>query len=282
MLLSILDLGSNTIRAVLYQDGIPIQNESVFVGTVRYVENGVLSPCGVDAILNAFSTLSPFLSKCDRVIAFATASLRGLTNNTEVLDTIYEKTGFRVRLLSAAEEARYDYLGLCRTHHPEEGIGGDLGGGSMQLYTFSKSGLMAYCSLPLGSMRLRCDYVKNDFPTEAEGDAIYHYVYEMLSNEPHFKALPYENLYLTGGSIRAIVKNWGQENWVDKSTIHSLLSFLTPSLLLRVCGKRAETIMPALYTCKALLAYTNATRIYAVESGVREGILEELAITDSI
>lgn len=282
MRLAIIDVGSNTIRAVVYQHGAKVQNESVFAGLVQYVENGTLSSLGVEAILKAFSVLLPRILPCDRMICFATASLRGLSNSDAVIDTVREKTGVLIRLLTAAEEARYDYLGLCRTHRLSEGIGGDLGGGSMQLYTFDTRGLLDYCSLPLGSMRLRCDFVKDAFPTEAEGAAIEAYVKTMLSEKPQFQNLPFEDIYLTGGSIRAICKLWGDDGKIDKNAISAAIKTYSPKTLSAACSDRAETILPALYTLKALLDYTNATRLLSVESGVREGILSALSDEDFV
>ena len=277
MRLAITDLGSNTIRTVLYENGAPVLNTSVFAGVVQYIENEKLSQKGVSAILQAFSTLSPHYTSAEMHIAFATASLRGLQNSTAIINEIREKTGVFVRLLSAEEEARYDYLGLMRAKSVKEGIGGDLGGGSMQLYTFSERGLGSYCSLPLGSMRLRCAFSEGDMPSPSESVAIKAHVLAQLKTNSAFLNAGYETLYLTGGSIRAIVKLFGKGGRITKDEIHAAIRNVSYERLKTEVGNRAQTIVPALLTLEVLLSYTGVMQIEAVESGVREGILAELS-----
>ena len=219
----------------------------------------------------------PYIRSADTEIAFATASLRGLHNSAAVLEKIRTKTGISVRLLSAEEEARYDYLGLLHKKPLSCGIGGDLGGGSMQLFTFDEGGLLAHCSLPLGSMRTRCAFLKGNMPSPQESAALRAHVLHMLQKELSFHQVCHKTLYLTGGSIRAIVRLWGQDGRISADAISRAIQSASFPVLKKEFGDRAATIVPALLTLDVLLSYIGASEIESVESGVREGILEELA-----
>ncbi|MDD6308070.1 MAG: hypothetical protein PUB07_01765 [Clostridia bacterium] len=253
-----------------------VLNKSVFAGVVRYVKNGALTITGIQTILDAFATLRPYMTGCDESIVFATASLRGLVNAKEVLQIIQEQTGVSVRLLSEEEEAWYDYLGLCSAKSLSAGIGGDLGGGSMQLYTFAAGGVTAQTSLPLGSMRLKCDFIHGALPTKKEAAALSAYVTERLSAWPAFRNVGHSTLYLTGGSIRAITMLWGKAGQISAEEIQKATETLSFDVLEAAFQNRAETIPAALLTIAAVLQYTSCTEVEAVMCGVREGILAEI------
>ena len=115
------------------------------------VENGKLKE---SAISELCVLLKQYLETSARLtpnppIAFATASLRGLSNASVVLDAVKRETGLTVSLISGETEALYSFLGARGSFPVKAGISVDLGGGSTELLAFRKNTVLKSVSLPL-------------------------------------------------------------------------------------------------------------------------------------
>lgn len=95
------------------------------------------------------------------VFPFATASLRNINNAPEVLEAIRENCGFEVRILSGEEEAIFDYYGALQAMEMDKGLLTDIGGGSTELVFYQDHAIQRATSLPMGSLNLYQQYVKN-------------------------------------------------------------------------------------------------------------------------
>jgi exopolyphosphatase/guanosine-5'-triphosphate,3'-diphosphate pyrophosphatase len=167
---SVLDIGSNTMRVVVFD----ISGESVktiFGKGMKSVifentQNGKLTEIGMAALSKAISDMCAMTEQfgCD-YHAFATSAFRDLSNQQEVIDFIYKQNGIKIRVLSGEEEAECDYLGMRRETGAVRGLGVDLGGGSCQVITFDESGMTAAASLKLGTVRLKNTFVAGNIPT---------------------------------------------------------------------------------------------------------------------
>ena len=140
---SVIDIGSNTIRLVVYRvdsEGITaILNNKYTAGLAAYIgKDGALSDEGIERLVDVmgkFRDAVELLPGCE-VFPFATASLRNVTNREEILRRVKEATGFDIRVLSGYEEAMLDYHGAVRSMPGEEGLLVDVGGGSTELVFF--------------------------------------------------------------------------------------------------------------------------------------------------
>lgn len=99
----VIDIGSNTIRLVVYtlEDGQLRQalSSKATAGLAGFVENGALSAEGIDrllSVLERFRGVLTLLPGC-RVFPFATASLRGLVNTPAILERVKRETRLRHR-----------------------------------------------------------------------------------------------------------------------------------------------------------------------------------------
>jgi len=158
---AIVDIGSNSIRLVVYEgDGRAPQallNEKVLVGLGRGVaRDGRLDEGDVERAIAALRRFTLLIADIgvDTVDAVATAAVRDAANGSLFIDRAQAETGLAIRLLSGEEEARASALGVIAAIPGARGVMGDLGGGSLELVRLADGVVHQRLSLPLGALRL--------------------------------------------------------------------------------------------------------------------------------
>lgn len=166
--LSIIDIGSNSIRLVIYE-GIArsptvLFNEKMLAGLGRgLVTTGKLDP---EAVTRAVEEFRRFRALSEQAGAsplhvIATAAAREAQNGPDFIQRAEEILGVPIRVLSGREEAYYSALGVISGFYPADGIAGDLGGGSLELIDIRTDTIGDGITLPLGGLRLQ-DMSKNN------------------------------------------------------------------------------------------------------------------------
>ncbi|MGG0511372.1 Ppx/GppA family phosphatase [Priestia megaterium] len=293
----IIDIGSNTMRLVIYaqaQKGLPfkeIQNIKMGVRLRTYLTNEkIVSDEGISKLINTLHSFQLLLHHYNvkDVTCVATATIRQAKNREDILHIVQEKTGFTLTLLNEYEEAFYGYAAVIHSTDIKEGITVDMGGGSTEITYFHNQELVNYCSLPFGSLSLKLDFVEGSIPTKEEYEQIRQYVQAQLDDIPWIsnKKVPIIGI---GGSSR----NFGQlhqhlihyplagihQYEMDVSTVQEVkdnLKKLTFSELQKLEGlskERADTILPSLEAFGLLLNLSNSSKFIISKKGLREGIL---------
>lgn len=290
---AVIDVGSNTIRLVIYLvDGTnfhPMFTQKFTVGLAAYHFNGNLTQEGINQSCLILQECRALLQqfKPQETMVFATASLRGLQNTQEVIDQIFLLTGFTVDVLSGQEEAYLDYYGVMQELPMENGLIFDIGGGSTELITFAHDGPGVIESLSFGSLSLSKTYVEKLFPRKKERDAIRERVQKELKKRKLHHLPSYPMLCGIGGTARTVLlliqAQQKQGNNSDRTiTVKQFLTlrkFLwkkdtaARDLLLQVCPDRLHTIFPGILIMEALIQQTQCESIYISNGGVREGYL---------
>lgn len=298
MICGIVDLGSNTIRLSIYQceNGRSrlLMNRKVMAGLADYVEEGALSPQGIQTACRAVEEYRQLMDNLGfqppRV--FATASLRNVSNTREAAGRIQAETGLFVDVLSGAEEARLSFLGAVGAG-PEQGLLIDLGGGSTELVSYEGREILSSCSLPLGSLSLFSRNVSSLHPCKKERRAIRAQVAQQLERQvspppaaPHGCGV--------GGTARAACKvaNCLFDRPRDCRTLsadelHRMLKRLKdPSrsdlhLLLKTAPDRIHTIIPGLLALDVIVRAYRLEDITVSPWGVREGYLQERILKEA-
>jgi exopolyphosphatase/guanosine-5'-triphosphate,3'-diphosphate pyrophosphatase len=157
---AIIDIGSNTIRLVVY-DGpsrapAVLLNEKVTARLGKDVARGGL--LGEKAMSVALSALGRYatlltLMGVDDVEVVATAAVREAANGPAFLQAVHE-TGLSPRLLSGEEEALTSATGIIAAFPGARGVAADLGGGSLELTGIGGGSCEHGISLPFGTLRL--------------------------------------------------------------------------------------------------------------------------------
>src|ERR1700745_107403 len=137
---------------------IPIFNEKTLCGLGREVQStGLLAP---DAVDKALTSLQRFRALCrvmqvGRVYAIATAACRDASNGPDFIAKAERICGVKIEILSGPREAKLLALGGISGTHKPDGIGGELGGGSLELIDVKGNRVHGGVTLPLGSLALQ-------------------------------------------------------------------------------------------------------------------------------
>ena len=171
---AIIDIGSNTIRLIVYQvDGSQYEKlitKKKMVGLVGYVVEGQMTEQGIRElikVLHGFCEIVNYI-QVDYTYAFATASLRNIMNADEIVEKIYKELQLKIQILSGEEEARLSFAGAMSNHYFSDGCLFDLGGGSTEVVMFSNGKPNYIESLDMGCLNLYKAHVKNILPNKKE------------------------------------------------------------------------------------------------------------------
>ncbi|TKD51186.1 Ppx/GppA family phosphatase [Sphingomonas baiyangensis] len=157
---AIIDIGSNSIRLVVYQgpERLPatLFNEKVMAGLGRgLAETGAIEEA---ALASASVALARFAAvaralEVDRLRTVATAAVRDASNGHELIARAAD-LGLTVELLSGEDEAMAAGMGVLSAIPDADGIVGDLGGGSLELVRVRHGAVEARASFPFGVLRV--------------------------------------------------------------------------------------------------------------------------------
>ena len=202
---AIIDIGSNSIRLVVYQGPARLPavlfNEKVLAGLGRgLAATGAIEP---QAMGLAQSTLARFARlaremEVTRLRTVATAAVRDAANGPELIAHA-QAAGLSVELLPGEQEAIAAGLGVLSAFPDADGIVGDLGGGSLELVRVRGGEAHERVSFPLGVLRLAA--------LRAKGDAAFEKQVTRAIAKAGWagkgRGLPF---YLVGGSWRALAR----------------------------------------------------------------------------
>lgn len=292
----VIDIGSNTIRAVIFRHEnsrlIPVLNKKYSAGLVNYIESeGALSREGIEVCVEALSELRIIMDafSFDGIYAFATASLRNITNTVEVVGEIQKRCGISVRVLSGKEEAFFDYYGSMHQTEKEPGLLIDIGGGSTELVLYGEERPIAAESLRMGSLNMYNRHVRGIMPTKGELKAIQ---WEARKNFLHMSSMnqkqnirAVKTITAVGGSARALLKLYRGMQGKEKACasypskyLKSLISMKweekqIAGCILRYAPERIHTLLPGAAILCAAAEFYEAQIITTSWYGVREGYL---------
>ncbi|MET7455250.1 Ppx/GppA family phosphatase [Streptomyces sp. NPDC005574] len=177
MRISVVDVGSNTVRLVVADTagGVPLP-----VHTAKWrlrlsddVKPGEPVPAeAVERLVGAVTEASRTATRWGAAgpVAFATAVVRSAPNRQDVLDTVRERTGVDLCTLPGEVEAELTFLAARRWMGWRSGPLAllDIGGGSLEL-AFGRGRLPDFAvSLPLGASRLTHEFFAHHDPPTTE------------------------------------------------------------------------------------------------------------------
>jgi exopolyphosphatase/guanosine-5'-triphosphate,3'-diphosphate pyrophosphatase len=157
----IIDVGSNSIRLVVYERAsrapLPVFNEKVLCGLARGLDaTGRLNPQGVEmalANIDRFTTLAHNM-RVTSLDLLATAAVRDASDGPEFMRALASRPGIEAHIVSGQDEARFSGYGVICGIPDASGVMGDLGGGSLELVSLGQGRLGNSTTLPIGSLRL--------------------------------------------------------------------------------------------------------------------------------
>ncbi len=292
----IIDIGSNTIRLVVYRiidDKIEyLLNKKIFARAVEHKQKGRMNIDGVKAIIDALIVLKELAAhhELSYLWCFATASLRDISNTDDVLASIREGTGFDIKIISGEKEAELGVAGLEYAFDIKDILSIDLGGGSCELSLIRNGEIIKKTSMGIGSVSVSKSFVSEIFPKKKEIEKIKKHVDKHIDEIGWVRGCGVDAAYAMGGSARAMC-NIHKALYSSKQEINGyrmfaddilplykkLINMGLPGIRLadQHCPGRIFTLIPGMIILKRILIDAKIPVIRLSRFGVREGYLLE-------
>jgi len=294
--LSIIDIGSNSIRLVIYE-GISrsptvLFNEKMLAGLGRgIVSTGKLDPEAVRRAVEEFGRFRALSEQAgsEQLYVIATAAAREAENGPDFIHRAEEILGTEIRVLTGREEAYYSALGVISGFHPADGIAGDLGGGSLELVDVAGEKIGDGITLPLGGLRLQ-DQSRNSPANAAK------FVREQLERAKLLKDGRGRAFYAVGGTWRNLARLHMETTGYPLAVMHhyqmdpegsaAFLRQVAKGDLDKIKGiervsKARRSLLPyGAVVLQEIVSVTKPSKIVVSALGVREGFLFSLLSPD--
>ena len=207
---AVIDIGSNSVRLLLWADGHTIYKK---INTTRLGEGiaftGALSSAAMERTKAAIAGFCAAAEQdgAEKLYAFATAAVRSAKNGAEFVRLVREDCGVEIDVIGGEKEARLGFLGALGG---KDGGIIDVGGASTEI-TVGKGGEIIYAkSADVGAVRLK-DVCGSDREKLAA------YIADKISV---YREVPRSSMYAIGGTATALAALEKEVEPYDPSIIH--------------------------------------------------------------
>lgn len=285
MKVAVIDIGSNTIKCDIFfvkgTEFISLSSSSLRGALASHTANGYLSEKGYEVLKEI---LSGFVSEaknasCEKILVFATQSLRNIDNTQQVCENIKHDVGVDIDVISGEEEAVCSFTALQMSlNENQSGIMADMGGGSLELVEFKNNAPENMCSLPLGALKVAKALDVPPILDARRNECVRQHALTFLQSS---SINPKKNLYVIGGTARSIFSLLFCEK-TEISTEEAEKAFASlqnapnDSLQLIKCAlpKRYDSFMTGFAIFNAVCNYFGCEKIILCKQGVRDGYLK--------
>ncbi len=224
--------------------------------------------------------------------ACGTSALRELANPLIIVEQIYRRTGFKVEILSNAEQ---HFLGYKSIAAIERGFKKmilkgtailDVGGGSLQVSLFDKDALVTTQSLKMGSLRIRQRLQELEKTTIHYDKLVEEFIRNDLTNfqRLYLKDRDIKNVILMGDFITDMIF---QEEMKDKiitrdefmkryeDTVNKTEDVLAQEM--EIDPEYASLVVPTMVVCRSFIDIFQAEALWAPGVSLLDGIAYDYA-----
>lgn len=174
MLLSSIDVGSNTIRLLIgrVESGKVIRRKTEMVITrlaSGIAETGMLNADNMEKSVSVLKVFSDIISAygISHIRAVGTSALREAENSEEFMRRVLSGTGINIEVISGEEEAEFTARGvLFDLPETESSFIIDIGGGSAEWIVCRNSFPAEMGTIPTGVVKLFDNHIKSDPPSK--------------------------------------------------------------------------------------------------------------------
>jgi exopolyphosphatase / guanosine-5'-triphosphate,3'-diphosphate pyrophosphatase len=287
-----IDLGSNTIRAIVYDGGFQKSYEKMVKTAENLKSDGIISAQAKQRILTALKEMDDELDlKAHTVVARTTAAMRMASNSQDVIDEINDQWGIEFKIISAEQEAYFTQLAvqsrLKTLGLPYESfVLLDVGGGSTELVVCNQS--VESISIDIGIVTMAESYSDK----EELIDALYQGLKPMKTFMKEQKSIP-SMLISTAGTPTTIasMKHGLTVATYDPTVVnatslsredlafqlHRLLDMNEDERAVHVGIGRADLIVTGVEILRVLLDLLSFDAMLVIDDGLREGIALDYA-----
>lgn len=266
---AIIDIGSNAIRAVIYEKN-SLSASEVYNEKFRSDLLGLLDLQDLDVKHSVYLVIQHFVHvfkhlKVKTIKCVATAVLRNHINAPAFVKLIKKKYDIDIEVISGEREAYLSAAGLIMGIERAEGLVADLGGGSLELAEIQNKEVGKRGSVALGTNIIDSSISEDD-------------VKNIISDS--FEYNKYPNLYLIGGAFRMLGRAYMDFAKYPLKNLHNLripseefLLFLSKaeSFTPEFSGKRM-TDKKGIVILKSIIELFNVEQVVVSNYGLKEGV----------
>lgn len=224
--------------------------------------------------------------------ACGTSALRELANPLIVVEQIYRRTGFKVEILSNAEQHFLGYKSIAAIERGfkkmiQKGTAIlDVGGGSLQVSLFDKDALVTTQSLKMGSLRIRQRLQELEKTTIHYDKLVEEFIRNDLTNfqRLYLKDRDIKNVILMGDFItdmifqeemkdKIITKNEFMKRYED--TVDKTEDVLAQEM--EIDPEYASLVVPTMVVCRSFIDIFQAEALWAPGVSLLDGIAYDYA-----
>lgn len=301
MLIRVVDLGSNSIKASLFEasqgDYRQVSKDKLDYALGDTVfSDGEVPDTGIDKVA-AFINRLPIAHDGEKIhftFAVATSALRSAKNREVALRKLTEKTGIEIRILSGAEESYLIHTGIVHRSgaKPEQVVKTiDIGGGSAEV-SISQCGQYLFGhSYELGAIRLTRRFLSKPLQTESLRELENHVLAALRAkgeSRHELETLEADRAIGSSGNVRALAKMVRE---IRGPSVANLLGDITPGslediielslgrtpgqikTLFELPMERARIITAAAVVLLTCMRHFAIRRLEITEAGLREGVM---------
>ena len=308
MRVSVIDLGTNSIRFAIYEFRSLkerkrcIHKQKIMLRPGKGVfTSGRLHPVVINRIDRAMRRFhrEATLRRADILEAYATSALREAKNAKTLVRRVQEATGIRIHVISGEREAALIAQGIL---HEEKDLTGkfaliDIGGGSTEINLCQDRKVLSSVSLKLGAVRLQQLFQGADRSRQIS--LMRRYIRRHLSrHEKTLTKIHVDTAIGSSGSIRALAKvisksvnlrfylpirlRKEERTHFSRSALSHFTELLTPLKLSEIRKlptlepKRADLILPAAVLLEEILMFLGIDQVQTTEFSLRDGLVLEV------
>ncbi len=296
--LGLLDMGSNSVRLVIYEPRFPWPRVFFNEKTTAALGHGLaatgrLDPKNQAIALDALKRFSALTKAAgvERVDAVATAAVRDAENGAAFVAQAEKVFGHPIKIAPGPQEALWGIKGVIAGAPEADGIFADMGGGSLQVGLIDPLETAERQSFPLGALRLM-EQCQGDTQKAAAA------IRKRLRRLAWLDRGKGKTLYLVGGAWRALALTHMHDTDYPLHMVHGynlkvdkVLPWLTmlkdaSDKQLKALPIRQERRRPTLPTAAAglleLISASDVSRIQFSAFGIRQGIMFDQVFDERI
>jgi exopolyphosphatase / guanosine-5'-triphosphate,3'-diphosphate pyrophosphatase len=298
--IGIIDIGSNSIRLVIYdttpEGGYKIIKECKSSARLseKITKEGRLEEKDMK---NVVPVLLQFKEVCevfgvDKIRAGATAAIRNAANSGEIISYLSKESSIPIEVISGHQEAYFGFLGVINAFDVEDGFVIDIGGGSTEITLFRGRRYQHSISFPFGAVNTNVLFGMKGNWNEEQVRKLQVYVTGRLVEHSWLNESPGLPLYGLGGTLRSLGKlDQKQREYslpnshgytMSTATIDRFMNTL-PVMpydkrkdLEGLSKSRADIIVSGLIIFRTVYQYIGASSAIISGEGLREGMLHDL------
>ncbi len=224
-MIACIDIGTNSVRMVIYNKAIDINSEKYLVTTRLGYNVDRLKKLDEDRMKDTLKALKEYYllakkSGVEKVYAIATSAVRDSSNKEYFIEKIRE-IGIDIEVISGKQEAELGYVGVLGGLKPEGNILIiDIGGGSTELI-LGKENIIYSKSLDIGAVRMYGKFVSNNPVSYEEEHNIRTYVKNIIKEEIGIlKAYDIKKVIGIGGTITTLASMNLELVDYDRKSVH--------------------------------------------------------------